>query len=234
MSKRKRSYGGIYCIIPIGVLYDESLASSVRWRLRKYLGFTIKGFDNKTLDVLILKFIVDNINNILSKEGDVGYKNLPKDRNGKPTKASKRAIDFFVRIQDEIEGSFGYAIYHNGKRVYKALLPFSESQADSAAKKDLDDFFNVNRSKSSIQSQLNGKGWSIMIAVAHYMAPRIEATGAYPDRMYPGYGQMVLKGLAMKAAHNIREKLGRKFVGQLQYGYILSRKGWEGRVYRVI
>ena len=209
---RRRSNGGIYCIIPIGKLYDESIAQSVRWRLRKYLGVTIKNLSNKDLKKNSIVVIVP---------------------------VSKRAIEFFERVEKEISMSFGYAVYHNGKQVAKDFVPFSRGQysysgPDSGSQADLDDFFRVNSKKSNLKSALNRDGWAVMLAVPHYMAARTEATGSYPDHKYPGYGQMVMMDLAMEAAHAIRTALGRTSFGGLQYGYILSRRGYEGKQYRVI
>lgn len=229
---RLRANGGIYCIIPIGSLYDESLPESIRWRLRKYLGVTIKNLTNEELNNVITLWLVGKLNNIFSKQQKIDYTGVFKS-------ASERAERFFSMIGEDISMSFGYAIYHNGVQVGHDFAPSSKSQYDNAnpsdgAKQDLSEFFRVNSRKSNIRSALNKKGWAIMLGVAHYMAARTEATGAYPDSMYPGYGKMVLMDLAMAAAYDIRTSLGRKTYGDLQYGYILSRRGWEGRQYRVI
>jgi len=239
---RRRSNGGIYCIIPIGKLYDESIAQSVRWRLRKYLGVSIKNLSNKDLNELIMTFIVSKIEGVFATEHGTGYKGVPaykKNSSGVIVPVSKRAIEFFERVEKEISMSFGYAVYHNGKQVAKDFVPFSKGQysysgPDSGSQADLDDFFRVNSKKSNLKSALNRDGWAVMLAVTHYMAARTEATGAYPDHKYPGYGQMVMMDLAMEAAHAIRTALGRTSFGGLQYGYILSRRGYEGKQYRVI
>ena len=54
--------GGIYCEIPLGEFYDKSIADSVRWRLRKYLGVTIKGMTNQELDDTIADTIYIEVN----------------------------------------------------------------------------------------------------------------------------------------------------------------------------
>lgn len=213
---------GIYCIIPIGKLYDEKILHSVRWRLRKYLGVTIKHLSNKELDMFIKQFLISKVEDIFATKHGTGYKTTLSSR-----KFGYNPVD--------LDASFGYAIYHNGKRVHKDLVPFSKhSGGASSAEADLNAFFKVNRGKSNIQSALNKDGWAVMLAVAHYMAARIESTTAYPDHKYKGYGQMVLMSLAMEAAYILRTSLGRTTYGGLQYGYILSRKGHEGRQYRVI
>lgn len=215
---------GIYCIIPIGKLYDENILKSVRWRLRKYLGVTIKNLSNSALNNEIKLFLIRKIEDIFSSKHNTGY----------ITTVSDRESEYGYNSSD-LDASFGYAIYHNGKRVHKDLVPFSKkSSSSSNADADLNAFFQVNRGKSNIQSALNTDGWAIMLAVAHYMAARTEATTAYPDNKYKGYGQMVLMSLALETSLAIRTSLGRTAYGGFQYGYILSRKGYEGRQYRVI
>lgn len=232
---RKRSNGGIYCIIPIGVLYDESILTSVRWRLRKYLGVKIKGLSNIELDDYIKEFIKSKVEDIFATEHSTGYK---QSIGGSISPVSDRAIRFFENVGEEISMSFGYGIYHNGDLVYHNFVPFSKGRygyaPDSGSQNDLDDFFKVNSHKSHLKSALNHKGWALMIAVAHYMAARTESTTSYPDKKYHGFGKMVLMDLAMETAFAIRTSLGRTTYGGLQYGYILSRKGYEGRVHRVI
>ena len=51
--------------------------------------------------------------------------------------------------------------------------------------------------------------------------------------LYRGFGKMVLLYWAQIIANTIRAKFGR-VEAPVQYGYILSRQGYEGKVYRPI
>ena len=65
--------GGIYCEIPLGEFYDKSIADSVRWRLRKYLGVTIKGMTNQELDDTIADTIYNYVDSVFNQRRGITY-----------------------------------------------------------------------------------------------------------------------------------------------------------------
>ena len=228
--------GGIYCIIPLGDLYNTSLLESVRWRLRRFLGVKIKGLSNESLDFTIAYVMRDMMLGLMNMEDNSTYKQYASSGqwigdNGVVGRLQENIRRKMVSFAEEIASAYGFAIYHDGKRV-----AIGQRGKDEFATRYIYDFFDANQSKSKLKSMLSKKGWAIMIAVAHPVAARFEAAGIYPDRKYQGQGQIVLKSLAMDISRYIRTRLGRKASGLLQYGYILSRNepGYAGRPFQVI
>lgn len=234
-------YGGIYCVIPIGKLYDERIAESVRWRLKKYLGISAKELEKQNLNTVIRETIDKRVKEEMSTQKYATYRTLnvhvPRLRVGMSSDAKRRVEEqeekraIFKELQQEVTNSYGFAIYHNGVLQSYSPAPFSGKQRGEDR---LRSFFEENKNKfPSVGSRgaNNINNWQIVIAVAHYVAARFEATGAYPDNLYKGFGKMVLLDFAQVIANAVRKSFGRTSQ-PVQYGYILSRKGFEGQVFR--
>lgn len=231
--------GGIYCIIPIGELYDEKIASSVRWRLRKLLGVKIRGLEQEPLNFYIKSYFKAMMDGLMGMDDGSTYERYAQlgiwvgDKGNVGDLSHKE----FLKIREfasEIKDSFGYAVYHNGERVVSGNRT-GGTDLSPRGRGIIAQFFDVNQRKSSLASDLNKKGWAIMIAVAHDVAARFEATGIYSDMKYRGQNQIVLSRLAANIVNFIKARLGRKSI-RMQYGYILSRQGagYTGRPFRVI
>ena len=248
----KYQYGGIYCCIPLGYLYDEQLASSVRWRLRKMLGVTIKGLTNKQLNKVIRETLVKWIRGLMAGSKLPNYASLTKaaDRNEERLIAKQNAInnrggtdaDINAQINksverygelrsiiEEVNNSIGFGIYHNNLLLSNSVgTPAYHNEY--ARLGDIRNFLLHNKSKLPIDPN----GWTVVLVVAHYAAARFEAKGAYPDKKYKGFNKRVLYAMVWNIANALREMAGRKHSGKLKYGYILSRTGYEGQIFRVI
>ena len=249
----KYQYGGIYCCIPLGYLYDESLASSVRWRLRKYLKVSIKGLSNSELNIVIRKTLVSWIKGLmdgnkipnytsLSIESDLRHEQLvgkkaQLENKGESTaditeRINKNVARYEVGLKsliDEVANSIGFGIYHNNLLLSNSVdTPAAHNEY--ARLGNIRDFLLHNKSKLPIDP----KGWTVVLVVAHYAAARFEAKGAYPDRRYKGFNKRVLYAMVWNIANALREMTGRKHSGNLRYGYILSRTGYEGQIFNVI
>lgn len=248
----KYQYGGIYCCIPLGYLYDESLVSSVRWRLRKTLGVTIKGLTNEQLNKLIRETLVKWIRGLMSGSKIPNYASLTKaaDRREERLIAKQNALvnqgkndaDINTQINksierygelrsiiEEVNNSIGFGIYHNNLLLSNSVgTPAAHNEY--ARLGNIRDFLLHNKSKLPIDP----KGWTVVLVVAHYAAARFEAKGAYPDSRYKGFNKRVLYAMVWNIANALREMTGRKHSGNLRYGYILSRTGYEGQIFNVI
>lgn len=228
--------GGIYCVIPMGKIYDESIRKSAHRRFYRLFGEDAEILREKTL----IQGIVYEIDKMMSEEmSSLKYADfqelrikLPKERHLSQSynKLAQKA-ETWDDIIEQIEKSYGFAIYHNGRQVEVKSASFSKSRGGISR---LQDFFELNKNKLPSIGSAGGNNvnnWNIVIAVAHNIAARFEATGAYPDRMYKGFGKMVLLHWAQEISNKIRSKFGRVNM-PVQYGYILSRQGYEGQVYR--
>ena len=103
--------GGIYCEIPMGKFYNGIVTKSVQKRMRTLFGVRPPWLDSDFLDDLIVKVLHEETNKIFTQRRAKGY----QDRT-------------FNLAQ-----SYGYAVYHNGKRTKKKL----RTESISAPKKDL-------------------------------------------------------------------------------------------------
>lgn len=235
MSERKNFQGGIYCVIPMGKIYDESIRNSVHRRFYRLFGYDAKVLREKTLNQGIIYEIKKTIANEMDTLKYDTFKelrvNLPQETSSKYDKAAIRE-GVLEDIKDQIEQSYGFAIYHNGRNVGMYVAPFSGKTEKGVSR--ISDFFNMNKNKLPLIGSSGGgntNNWNIVLAVAHNVAARFEAHGAYPDRMYKGLGKRVLLIWAQVISKKVREKFGR-VDKPVQYGYILSRQGYEGKVFR--
>lgn len=237
MSVRKNFQGGIYCVIPMGMIYDERIRKSAN---RKFYKLFSKDADILSA-VTLNQGIVYELSKFMNREMEtlkyqtftgmtVSAPDVHESNNARYVKIGARA-DWLEDVKDQIEQSYGFAIYHNGKNVATYVAPFAGSVG---GKSRIMNFFTMNKNKLPSVGSV-GKGninnWNIVIAVAHNIAARFEAHDAYPDRMYKGFGKRVLLIWAQVMANAIRSKFGR-VDRPVQYGYILSREGYEGRVFR--
>lgn len=125
-----------------------------------------------------------------------------------------------VDTVNQIMNSFGFAIVRNRKLLTVGTAGFS----DKTKLAHLEQYFKENVKKMPVL----GNGWYAIITVAHPLAARFESETAYPDKRYKGFGMKVMYDFAHAAAMNILSRLGRKS-GDIRYGYILSRVGYEGK-----
>ena len=198
--------GGIYAIIPLNPpFYDESIAESVRWRLRKILGVKIKGLENSALNTLISQKLVERIEPIIKSLGN--YE--------------------FASQTGELAGSYGFAIYHKGIRVPNTLTATPIGGWGSANEDNMKRFFDINGRR--LRSLLRSSDWSILVANYCYYAARMESNSAYPDNKYMGYAKSVMRNFIYGVSQSIRSAMGRKG-SEIMYGYILSRQGYEGQI----
>lgn len=242
MSESKNYQGGIFCVIPIGKLYDESIAESVRWRLKKYLNATAKELKSENLNAWIQSAIEKVLNEEMQTQKYETYKSMkvsaPRgtsvgDKSYTDSEDRRRAA--FRKLRDEVTNSYGYAIYHNGRRVSLQVAPFAAKYKRGESEERLRLFFEKKNDMPGIRpvSEHNKNNWQIVIAVAATIAARLESKTEYPDGLYRGFGKMVLLYWAQIIANTIRAKFGR-VEAPVQYGYILSRQGYKGKVYRPI
>lgn len=236
MSESKNYQGGIFCVIPIGKLYDESIAESVRWRLKKYLNATAKELKSENLNAWIQSAIEKVLNEEMQTQKYETYKSMKVSApryDYTMSQDDRRAA--FRNLRDEVTNSYGYAIYHNGRRVSLQVAPFAAKYKRGESEERLRLFFQQKNDMPGIRpvSEHNKNNWQIVIAVAATIAARLESKTAYPDMLYKGFGKMVLLYWAQIIANTIRAKFGR-VEAPVQYGYILSRQGYEGKVYRPI
>lgn len=229
-------YGGIYCVIPLGKIYDESIRKSVHRRFYRLFGKDADILRDMTLNNGIIYEIKKLVNGEMASQRYQTYDQMtPPAFNADRMTPKERSKAYAQRnrlrnLIKEVTESYGYAIYHNGVRVYYSKAPFS---GGGSGQKRIKDFFDENKNKlPGIGSRGGGNtnNWNIVIAVAHYVAARFEAQGAYPDNMYRGYGKRVLLVWAQVIANAVRASFGRVNT-PVRYGYILSRKGYEGKVY---
>lgn len=229
-------YGGIYCVIPLGKIYDESIRKSAHRRFYRLFAKDAEILREMTLNNGIIYEIKKLINGEMASQKYQTYDQMsaPSFNTDKMTPNEVRRAyaqrNRFRNLIKEVTESYGYAVYHNGVRVYYSKAPFS---GGGAGQERIKDFFDENKNKlPGIGSRGGGNtnNWNVVIAVAHYVAARFEAHGAYPDNMYRGYGKRVLLVWAQVIANAIRASFGRVNT-PVRYGYILSRKGYEGRVY---
>lgn len=238
MSERKNFQGGIYCVIPMGMIYDERVRSSAHRRFYRLFNYDARVLQAKTLNEGIVYEIEKTIaTEMKSLKGHTTFQELavklPDESYSSSSKYNKMAVraEVLEDIIDQIEQSYGFAIYHNGRNVGMYVAPFS-GEAGGVGR--ISNFFNMNKNKFPLVGSSGGSNvnnWNIVLAVAHNVAARFEAHGAYPDRMYKGFGKRVLLIWAQQIANVVRSKFGR-VDKPVQYGYILSRQGYEGKVFR--
>ena len=232
--------GGIYCVIPMGKIYNENILKAAH---RKF--YQLFKQDAEILrEMTINQGIIYEIDKAIKEEMQtLKYANfqevVTKKTASKTTGPLKEGVAdadeeremAWENIKNAIENSYGYAIYHNGRRVLQSVAPFVETKGGVSRVKQ---FFDLNRDKlPAIGSGGGGNrnNWNIVLAVAHNVAARLESQTAYPDKKFKGFSKTVILYWAQVIANVIRSKFGR--VNQpVQYGYILSREGYEGQVFR--
>ena len=178
MSESKNYQGGIFCVIPIGKLYDESIAESVRWRLKKYLNATAKELKSENLNAWIQSAIEKVLNEEMQTQKYETYKSMkvyaPRDTYTDSQEDRKAA---FRNLRDEVTNSYGYAIYHNGRRVSLQVAPFAAKYKRGESEERLRLFFQQKNDMPGIRpvSEHNKNNWQIVIAVAATIAARLES-----------------------------------------------------------
>jgi len=221
------AYGGIYCVIPMGMIYNEAIANSARRKFYSYFKVDAKALQTKTLNQGIVYEIDKVISNEMNHLKYATFDRIKVHNTYKPSQAEKARR--WEKLLEEVRDSYGFAIYHNGKRV------FYRPVAGNTNGDRIEAFFDENKNKLPSVGSVGGNNtnnWNIVIAVAHYLAARLEAKGEYPDSpVYKGYGKRVILYWAQKIADIVRNKFGRVKM-PVQYGYILSRTGDEGEVFR--
>lgn len=218
----------------MGKIYDENIRKSAHRRFYRLFGSDANVLKEMTLNQGIVYEIEKTIATEMRTLKYDTFKeltvSLPDEKSSKYNRTASRA-DILEDIKDQIEQSYGFAIYHNGREVGMYVAPFS-GQAGGVSR--ISNFFNMNKNKLPLIGSVGGSNsnnWNIVLAVAHNVAARFEAHGAYPDMMYKGFGKRVLLIWAQVIAQKVRAKFGR-VDKPVQYGYILSRQGYEGKVFR--
>lgn len=236
-----KNIGGIYCIFTLGEFYDSGKLNSVRWRLRTWVGETVRNLAPEVVDFHISATLKGIMDGLIKMDDRSSYETFAAAQvwfgdNGVIGNISKTLYKKLQEFVSQIKDSYGYAIFHNGKRVASGDR---SGDLTPRGKGDIEDFFIKNEKKSILARDLNQKGWAIMVVVAHDVAARLESTGIYPDNKYRGQGQTVLSNLIpviyqflktrLKSKNSPDRKIG------LQYGYILSRQdaGYNGRPLRI-
>lgn len=282
MSDFAYDFGGIWCVVPIGELYDRNIAQSVRGRLRAVFGppahsTLVRYMNENQLDDYIRTNLPKIVSESMSGTGGLRYRlsfllrtanrkewqmefahgkelesinrRLSDERNGvtdalrgrtypkanltdaerklkaRSEKLTERVIQLTSYIK-EIEQSFGFAIFLNGK-VQGSTISLTGPSGKTGNRgrfAHIRAWINQNSNKLP----LFNKGWSILIVVAHPLAARFESKTAYPDKRYMGYKRVILYDMAHTAATDILAKLGHTS-RKPRYGYILSRRGYEGK-----
>ena len=230
MKSGKRFQGGIFCVIPMGMIYDESLRKSVHRRFYRYFSVDAEELRSMTLIQGILYEIQKLIDQEMATQKNANFMSMRQPESSDNMSVRRRNIHFNVLLE-EVENSYGYAVYHNGRQLFFNTAGFSK---DSEGTARLKEFFALNKDKLpgvGTASSYNKNNWQIVIAVAALIAARIESKTAYPDNMYKGFGKAVLLFWAQEIANKVRSAFGRT-TQPVRYGYILSRQGYEGQVYK--
>ena len=230
MKSGKRFQGGIFCVIPMGMIYDESLRKAVSRRFYRYFSVDAEELRSMTLIQGILYEIQKLVDKEMQTQKYANYMSMRQPESSDNMSVRRRNIHFNALLE-EVENSYGYAVYHNGRQLFFNTAGFSK---DSEGTARLKEFFSLNKDNLpgvGTASSYNQNNWQIVIAVAALIAARLESKTAYPDNMYKGYGKTVLLYWAQEIANKVRSAFHRTNL-PVRYGYILSRKGYEGQVYK--
>ena len=230
MKSGKRFQGGIFCVIPMGMIYDESLRKSVHRRFYRYFSVDAEELRSMTLIQGVLYEIQKLVDKEMQTQKYANYMSMRQPESSDNMSVRRRNIHFNALLE-EVENSYGYAVYHNGRQLFFNTAGFSK---DSEGTARLKEFFSLNKDNLpgvGTASSYNQNNWQIVIAVAALIAARLESKTAYPDNMYKGFGKNVLLYWAQEIANKVRSAFHRTNL-PVRYGYILSRKGYEGQVYK--
>lgn len=226
----KKFQGGIFCVIPMGMIYDESLRKSVYRRFYRYFKADAEELRSMTLIQGILYEIQKSIDQEMATQKYANYMSMRQTELSDNPNVRVRNRHFNILLE-EVKNSYGYAVYHNGRQLFFNTAGFSKDAEGTARLKE---FFALNKDKLpgvGTASSYNNNNWQIVIAVAALIAARLESKTAYPDNMYKGFGKNVLLYWAQEIANKVRSAFHRTNL-PVRYGYILSREGYEGQVYK--